>query len=264
MASSLEQLLEQLANCRHRSGAERVAHYEEARPKVEASLQQLPLLHGTREWKGFLGALRQGALRSRAARSRAESQANTYLGLVNRVFTSAGVLYPDQDFAFAFSPGAESGVRVEASPWDSGAFCRSLCPHLPPPPHPLRRKLFRENSLHAPDYREYLVHYVASCFQSARDYLVLDPHKWPDPLEALGRSFTSKVFEVRFESRIPLNALTLEAVFVLSLSGGQRSIEMRQALEPLRRQGVPIHPVPGAKNALQWAVRDWVLGRAAT
>jgi hypothetical protein len=201
-------------------------------------------------------------LRTREELGMDQLSAESYFGLGNVVYTAAGFLYPDSRFAFVLSPDVESGRKVDASPWDSALFYRLLCPHLPAAPHDLkRREVFLTYTLPAPEYREYLVHYVATCFRSGHDYLSSKMPIFKDPLRAISDRFHSRVFEVRLGGSVPLETWSIEKIFVPQDSGDRKSLELRKFLEPFHRNK-KIEPYESARHTLQHKVRTWLIERA--
>jgi len=261
VALSLAHLLAELEKVRVAPGNEACADsYRQTLPAISRQLSTVPLVHGTPTRQGFESILLDGALRSRADLRSTLLPSEAYLGLHGgRVYTAAGVLYPDRDFAFVLSHQVERRAKASATPWDSGCFYKRLCPDLPAAPDQRRRTVFHERSLPAPEYRQYLVEYVASCFQSAQAYLRQETPTWPDPLRAMSSDPLSQVFEVRFEGRVPVDHTTVMAVFVTINGGGQLALDVDRALEPLRNQGVRIYEVSGAKRNLVWEVQKWML-----
>jgi hypothetical protein len=86
---------------------------------------------------------------------------------------------------------------------------------------------------------------------------------YSDPRGVICQSFTSKVFEVRFRSKVPLESWTLEAIFLPRDAEGRGSLPLRKAIEPFRKHGIQIQMIRGGLDLLQMKVRDWILERAA-
>ena len=254
----LAELLTELADLRA-ANAHRVQHFARVLPDASRRLEQIPLLHGIRNTQDLEDVVRNG-LRSRTQRGDGPSEPEQRLGIVDVVYTAAGLLYPQKQAALIFSHRAEGAAEVSASPWDSGAFCRSLCPHLPPAATDgRRRELFARYSLSAPDYRTYLVQYVSSCFGSAEDYLGSRAHRYPDPLGALDAArWTSRIFEVRFQTRLALTPETLLAIF---LPREAASPQMERRLNRLQQAGVHIRAYNGVMSSLDKEVRRWMRTR---
>lgn len=263
---ALARLLGDLEQHRRGTGHGHVQHHTDVLASVTAHLDELPLVHGMNQAWRFLRAVGEGALRSRAALGMAPLPSETYFGLQDMVYTAAGILYPDKQFAFVLSPHIEEDLKGDASPCDSGSLFHSLCPHLPRPPAPEIARLFLSFTLPSPQYREYLVHYVASCFDSALDYLDLPrPHSFPDPHGVLCANFTSRVFEVRFKERIPLHDWRVEAVFLTRNDGDRDWLRARKALDAFQQRGlgIDVRTCRGASDLLQSRVRDWIIERAS-
>jgi hypothetical protein len=202
------------------------------------------------------------ALLSRTARGKPPSPPEQYLGIGDVVYTSAGVLYPDARVAFVLSPSVEGSRDATASPWDSGAFHDSLCAELPQPPDPARREMFARYHLPAPEYRKYLVAYVASCYRVWWHYLDLaQPIAFRDPLGALDRkSAPSRCFEVRVPGSIELTDATLLAIFMLRRAE-PLDPAVAEALASLRGHGVKVSYPSGSSKHLEQQVRAWIRER---
>jgi hypothetical protein len=255
----LQDLLKDLDACRRRDGEERSSHYEEQLPHALKQVERLPLFHGT-NIDAFFSAFSVGELRCRAAVRSDLPEAQRYLGLGEWVYTSAGVLYPNRVVAIVLGPHSEAHEKVAASPWDTGAFCHHLCPQLSPMPGPERRQHFQRHTLPSPAWRQYMGHYVASCFGSFDDYLESRPHKWADPLGALSSDRFSRVFEVRFQVRIPLTSDTLVALFIPRNAGGRKMLALRTKLS-LLGPNVHVDYYPAAERLLPQRVRAWMQPR---
>lgn len=260
--AALARLLTELDEHRRAGGEERIRHHRDKMPEAETLLRRVPLVHAVNDLSKFMGALQDRALRSRADLGWLNHAAEEYFGLRDCVYVAAGVLYPDSRFAFVLSPRSEDEQKVEATPCDSGSLYSSLRPDLPRAPAPDLAALFHACTLPSPQYREYLVHYVASCFGSAVDYLVRGEARYSDPHGIICDRFTSKVFEVRFRERLPLETWTLEAIFMPRDAEGRASLRLRKALEPYSRRGIQVLHYPGGQELLQVKVRNWILERA--
>lgn len=262
--AALARLLTELDEHRRAGGEERVRHHKEKLPEAEALLRKVPLVHAVNDFGKFMGALQDRALRSRVDLGSLNHAAEEYFGLRGCVYVAAGVLYPDSRFAFVLSPRAEADREVDASPCDSGSLYKSLCPDLPRAPAPDLAALFRACTLPSPQYREYLVHYVASCFGSATDYITRGAAPYSDPRGIICGSFTSRVFEVRFRGQVELESWNLEAIFMPRHAEGRGSLRLRKAIEPYSRRGIQVWHYPGGLDLLQMKVRDWILERACS
>jgi hypothetical protein len=182
------------------------------------------------------------------------------LGLGEPVYTSAGAVYPSRETALVLRPVVEDGARVEASPWDSGAFYKSLSANLAKEPE-AQRAIFAGATLPAPDYREYLVQYVATCYDCVEDYVQGRPHRFQDPLGILDpKRWDSRVFEVRFQRTIPIDEMTLMAIFLPNWIKGSKKYEsMLGYLGVLRGAGVEVVYYRGDREQLQPQVREWLV-----
>lgn len=258
---TLRELLDELERFRRSEGAHREEHFARMQKRCTDLLHRLPLVHGLNESGDLSAVLARKALLSRTQRGLQPSKAEQRLEIADRVYLSAGVLYPRKDVALIFSHLAEDGVEVSASPWDSGAMSGDLCRHLPPcDTADDRRQQLQRYSLPAPCYRQYLVCYVASCFGQPEDYLRLRSHQYADPLGAMDeRREVSRIFEVRVLSSLPTEPRTLLAVFVPDWDGDADYHRARSALDSLRKQGVDVKYYNGAQGALRSRVQDWIL-----
>jgi hypothetical protein len=256
----LEALLRELEARRQLNGSECCMSYEQQLRTCHQLAQGVLLFHGSSSVDLLQKIVQAGALLSRAKLGQDPFDTQAYLGLTDWVYTSAGLLHPDRPVALVFGPEAEEQEqRVEASPWDTGAFCKSLCPSLPAMPgNPERRDRFRDHTLPSPEWREYMAHYVASCFGSLQDYLKGRPHRWSDPLGALGPNRLSRVFEVRFHERLPLKISTVKAIFVPRLVGDRKFLSLRKALNELSRQRVHVEYYDGAEMLLREKLDRWM------
>jgi hypothetical protein len=255
----LERLLDALARCRSEELPQREDHFQFLEPRARR-LHSTPLVHVMKSPDYTAKALRSGELLSRAGLGLRPLAHEDVFGLGEPVYTSAGVVYPSRETALVIRAIAEDGTRVEASPWDSGAFYNNLCSDLEQGSDEHRER-FATWTLPAPEYREYLVHYVASCFDSVKDYVQGRPHRFRDPLGVLNdRYWTSRVFEVRFQHIISINKLTLQAVFVPAwIKGSKRHEELVGDLQLLRSDGVEVIYYRSEKHLLQERVQNWLL-----
>lgn len=203
-------------------------------------------------------ALASGKLLSRDQQGHRPAPNPDYLGLTDSVFTAAGVLYPDRVAALVLSREVEGESTAEASPWDSGHFCRKWFPNRSAKDRKAARAKLTQASLPSPEYRRYLVHYVCTCFDSALHYIENRRARYSDPLDMLSGSEVSRIFEVRFTSSLPLTADTLEAVF---LPHGTREAYLPRFLRLRRRYGMPVVTYQAAREGPQRAVARWILGR---
>ena len=254
----LQELLDELTACRGDELGARSQSYARVLPHAHR-LERVPLVHGTDRIENLEAIAEARALVSRTARGVGQSPPEQYLGIEDVVYTSAGVLYPDARIAFVLRPGVELTRVTTASPWDSGAFCHSLCPALPQPPDPARRGIFARYHLPAPEYRRYLVAYVASCYRVWWHYLDLgQPVAFRDPVGALERnSAPARCFEVRVAERIDLMDTTLMAIFALRNAGPFVSL-VADMLASLKGRGVAVSYCSGASRSLEKHVRDWI------
>jgi hypothetical protein len=254
----LQELLDELVAWRGDRLGERSQSYDRVLPDAR-KLERVPLVHGTDRLENMGAIVEAGALVSRTARGQGQSPPEQYLRIDDVVYTSAGVLYPDARIAFVLGPGVEGIQPTTASPWDTGAFCRSLCSALPQPPAPVRRELFARYRLPAPEYRRYLVAYVASCYRMWWHYLDLgQPVGFDDPVGVLERnSAPARCFEVRVTGRIELTDATLLAVFVLRTADPFEP-PVADMLTSLKRRGVAVSYCSGASRNLEKYVREWI------
>jgi hypothetical protein len=254
----LQALLDELANHRGDLLGDHSQTYDRVLPDAR-KLERVPLVHGTDRIENLETIAAARALVSRTARGEGQSPPEQYLGIEDVVYTSAGVLYPDARIAFVLRPGVEGTRVTTASPWDSGAFCRSLCSALPQPPDPARREIFARYHLPAPEYRMYLVAYVASCYRVWWHYLDLgQPVAFRDPVGALERSSApARCFEVRVTGRIDLMDTTLLGIFVLRNAGPFAPL-VADMLASLKGRGVAVSYCSGASRSLEKHVRDWI------
>lgn len=143
------------------------------------------------------------------------------------------------------------------------------------------RRVFLEHTLPAPLYREYLIDYVATCFDCADDYLRAAPHRHEDPARIMGtlpegalpEGALLRVFELRVFARLPIDLNRVEAVFLPSAKS-LTDLQKRDMLPRLRRAGVAVeyygrgtggrreaNPIP---DDLRTYVMDWVCRRNRT
>jgi hypothetical protein len=254
----LQGLLDELTACRGHALGERCQSYDRVLPDAR-KLERVPLVHGMDSTRTLPAVIEARALLSRTVRGKAPSPPEKYLGIEDVVYTSAGVLYPDARVAFVLRPSLEGSRATTASPWDSGAFHDSLCAALPQPPDAARREMFEKYHLPAPEYRTYLVAYVASCYRVWWHYLDLaQPIAFPDPLGALERqSAPSRCFEVRVSGKIELTDGTLLAIFVLRRAEPLEPA-VAETLALLRRHGVTVSYPSGSSKYLEQQVRVWI------
>ncbi len=254
--ASLEELLDELDTHRGEHHGERHQSYQRVLPEAR-KLEHVPLVHGTDRVSDLMGVAKAQALLSRAARGKTTNRREAYLGIADVVYTSAGILYPDARAAFVISPDAE-GADSQASPWDSGALCRALRPDLPPLPDPARRDLLWRYTLPAPQYRSYLVHYVASCYRVWDHYLEVQcPLAFPDPAGVISAHERSRSFEVRVRQRIPVQAPYLLAVFLL-YNGVPMDRTITKWLQASEQAGVVVKTYSGSSRGLTEEVRGWI------
>jgi hypothetical protein len=253
----LQELLGELAAHRGDPFGDCSQSYDRALPDAR-KLEHVPLVHRMSRVDDLTMVVEARALLSRKSRGGAASKPEDYLGITDVVYTSAGTLYPDARVAFVFSPLAER-AGAEASPWDSGALCRSLCPGLPRPPEPARRELFIRYTLPAPQYRSYLVHYVASCYRVWEHYLDLGcAHAFSDPAQVLETHPRSRSFEVRVPGRIAVSESFLLAVFLRDVDL-PLDARVTRWLDVIERAGVIVEQCSGSSRLLEEHVRLWIL-----
>lgn len=126
------------------------------------------------------------------------------------------------------------------------------------PPDPRRRQLFEHYTLPAPDYRQYLIHYVASCYRRPVDYLCGRTHAFSDPAGALCEHSRSRNFEVRIPDRLAADATSLQAVFVRQTRPPVPAA-LADWLHRLQVAGVEVKRSTGSKEHLAATVRTWIL-----
>lgn len=257
--TNLQELLDELANLRSSQQDGRAQHYERILPDAH-KLERVPLVHGSPKMETLDVVVRDGALLSRTARGLPQNKPEQYLEIEDKVYTAAGILYPDARVAFVFDARVER-PGTTASPWDSGAFVKQLCPDLPPPPDLERRRIFARYCVPAPQYREYLVCYVASCYRRPSDYLSPErPVAFPDPLGAISDGKPSRSFEVRIPGRIDVTDATLLAVFFVHIKGTGPNRQSSAWLSGMQRSGVTVEPCR-TMGWLEKRVRDWIASR---
>ena len=255
---ALRGLLEELDRIRAELPA-RQASYARAFDEAKRLLHDIPLVRGIGQHAHFVQALETEQLVSRAALGLAPSRPEASLGIQNAVYTSAGVLYPNREFAVVLKATIESEVAADASPWDSGALCGEM---LEAHPGEARRAIFLKYRLGSPHWREYLVHYVASCYHSPLDYLCLRRHAYRDPLGAMSSSWTSRCFEVRLTSPVQLKAVHLAAIFSRRERSDRAFLKTRELLASLERKGVDVKFYDGNWNQLRSLVMRWMCDRS--
>lgn len=231
----------------------RSAIYEWMLPRTEP-LSDVPLVHGVPKAEDFVSIVKDEELRSRPGRGLpSRNKAEQFLGIHDKVYTSAGHLYPDAEIALVFRPEVEDET-VDASPWDTGTFVNRLCKDRSDDE---RRAIFIRYSLPAPGYRSYLVHYTSACFTHPQHYLRGVRNGYPDPVGAMADHLRSRCFEVRFTSRLPVDRHSLLGVFY-----------RRSALSSLRGLGGWLQELKQNKvdvrsfdnyHYLSQGVRDWIL-----
>jgi hypothetical protein len=257
-SEQLQELLGDLERCRSSDHARRQS-YDSILTETRQRLHGVPLVRGITRREHFWDALTRGLAPRSVVRGDA-SPPEGYLGIEGVVYTSAGILYPDKEFAIVLSAGIDTKWDVEATPWDTGALCRSICPTMPRPPAPERKEVFLKYRLMAPAWREYFVHYVASCYGSPVDYLTLAGHAYQDPLGALSDHWTSRCFEVRIRGCVPLQPPHLEVIFSRRDKGGADFLSTRRRLKALEDQGVHVSYY-GSRDRLAILVQRWMCSR---
>jgi hypothetical protein len=255
----LGELLDDLERCRAGDDSRR-GSYHATLEETRRRLHDVPLVRGITKREHFARALRHG-LEPRLLIRGDASFSEEYLGIESVVYTSAGILYPEKEFAIVLSSQIDDEFPVDATPWDTGALCRSLCPGVPRPPAPERRELFLKYRLRAPHWREYLVHYVASCYGAPGDYLTLQPHRYQDPLGALGKGWTSRCFEARIAACISLEPTRIAAIFSRRDKGGVEFLPARARLRELEDRGVNVQYYSGGWQRLRGLVQQWMCSR---
>jgi hypothetical protein len=127
-------------------------------------------------------------------------------------------------------------------------------------PFPERLEIVQRYTLPTSLWREYMAHYLASCFESIDDYHEQRQHRWSDPLGALCANWTSRVFEVRFDERILLDGANLVAVFIPRRSGNRDSLKIRSAIQAFLKKAshVQIEYYDGGTDTLRTMIRQWL------
>ena len=240
---------------------------------VREQIGDVPLIHGTSP-QNLINIWNVKALRSREQLGKAELDHQRCFNTYGAVYASVGVMYPQRQVAIAFSPSIEEDVdmRVDASPWDTGSFYKQVASSIGLKTEEDRLTFFREHTLDAPEYREYLVDYVATCFQSAEDYLRHGDYKYPDPAGVMAvnpnNSFL-RVFEVRSYPQLNLRPEKIEVVFLPSPISSR---ELLQVASEMRSAGINIEYYGQRRTGqretnatsadLQSDVTDWICKRA--
>ena len=264
-SEQLERLLGELRYVRSVDGEKRAEHYERLLPEARARLGSVPLVHGLARTYDLISIIQQGSLQARSLRSPRKGMLDSeqVLGLSPSVYTSVGVSYPERDAALVFCTSVEDGVQVDASPWDSGHLCRSQCDVLRNASSGKRKKVFQSNILPSPQYRTYLVEYVASCFRDVVDYIDNNSHCYRDPSRVMDENCElSRIFEVRFPSTLPYPG---DGLLAVPLPGNQRKTLsnnlLREHVKALRGAKVDVCYYKGARRRLRNAVRNWMRKR---
>lgn len=281
MGSQLSELLAELDDCRQVHGAACQVSHGRLVEGLSPFAHRVPLVHGLRQWtassparepvQALLDVLRSGYLKSRRQMNpdvplqSSQLKPEQLLGIPDSVYTSAGVLYPNCELALLFSRGAEETADATATPWDSGAYSKVYdLERVSPIDLEKYRQIFSRYNLPAPAYRQYLQHYVASCFTSAEQYLEARDFKFADPMGLLRhRRLTLSVFEVRFKQRLPVSPSTLLAVFVRRFAGDNLAVPLSRQLTALREQGVSIFEYRPAE-LLHSRIRRWIVNYVRT
>jgi len=259
-AGKLQKLLDELSATRGHTGEARHSHYNSVLVSVQATLGDVPLVHGMTSVPDLLRVFSDGCLRGRRDRSpeRGAMKPEHILGIPSCIYTAAGVLYPERNVALVFRSSVETDNEVSASPWDSGHFCNAQQGSLRDLSQEQRRSLFWSHSLPSPAYREYLVHYVASCFDSATDYIDNRPHRYADPLGALTHDrWQSRIFEVRVRERLTVDAPRLLAVFIPRYHRVTFTEDFDRHEQALEGAGVSIRYY-GTREKLKSVVSSWM------
>lgn len=254
----LRELLDELQALRDKESERRVC-YEDSLQGTR-HLQSVPLVHGVGPVGDMLEILAQRKLLARSYRGGETNKPEVFFGIAPSVYTAAGILYPDKNFAIVFHPEVERSCDVEASPWDTGAFRKALCAGLS---EEERRVAFRRYTLPAPQYREYLVHYVASCFQIPDGYLRRWVYQFGDPLGAMTPDHDlSRSFEVRFRGELALAPTSVAAIFALRRTGssaGRTEFQIRDSLESLGVLSTHIEWFEGSTDRLRTRMCEWIV-----
>jgi hypothetical protein len=179
-------------------------------------------------------------------------------------------MYPSRQTAIVFSCKIEAMgdkyCKSYASPWDTGTFYYHIAPKLGIDNENDKLEKFKHYSFRYPDYREYMLAYVASCFLTSSDYLERHSPVVPDPLGAMGATpdnEMARIFEVRFYPQLPVIPRMIEAVFFPSAFPSRKVVET--VIPALKRAGVELYyddqetPV-----GIQEQVTRWMLERTKT
>lgn len=220
----------------HRDEHSLQEHYGAAMPRISV-LEGIELVHGTREWclNGIVSACE---LRTPADLGKKPSEGQKAAKTAGCVCTSAGVPYPNRGVYLVFKRSAEAGRVVDATPFDSSRIWKS--PALQSMSPEARDAFFEEHSLPAPEYRQYLVALVATCFCTVEDYLRNKSlaHSAPDGL--FSDQKLPATFEVRFQDRLPLDT-HLDAIVLPRLGNDITSRELIDRLDRLAEGGVTLY-----------------------
>ena len=255
--TKLDRLLAELRAHVERDGKQRVEAMEQNLPRSRILLGKVPLAHGMNKIEHLKRALSGKALLSRKTLQMSPLPSEEVLGIPDCVYTSAGIFYPKRRIALVFRCSAEDNADVTASPWDTGSFCASqqICPHLA---GDARKRLFEHTHLPAPLYRDYLVPYVAACFSAPEHYLSQAKPRYSDPARAMtSDKWQSRVFEVRFRDRLPINATTLAAAFVPRFARDRSALSLAAELDRLEAQSVDVK-IYDNSDQLDLMVRAWI------
>lgn len=202
---------------------------------VRASpLHRIPLIHGARTTDGALKALAARALlpRERWSPPRPPSDPERLLGWCSHVYLSSGLLYPEKVVAFIFAEAVERG-DMRVCPWDTGSMVKHHRAHMSPGD---LAALIEASSLGAPEWRTWLVHYVATRYADALDWLQGRAPRLADPMRTPGGSVVHHCFEARFPGPVSLDRPALLAVVLPKHAGGAlRSHRLR-----LKGEGVEL------------------------
>lgn len=247
----------------HRAQVEgQQAHFQAQEKGTRQRLLDVPLIHGVTKEGIALEILDATKLVCKQQLSQDGSTAQRVLGTDHFVCTSAGILYPNRSIAFVFGATCEAGREAEATPFDSGHFHKQIKKGgADDRAEALLR--YSNATLPAPEYREYLVCYVASCFLSADAWLKQEMHCYPDPEGYMNEQLLSRVFEVRFRHDLPLDT-HLKAVFFPYDSGDLDAIKLKQRLSILESRGVELYAYSRSKEiAVGSRVRQWITDHRA-
>lgn len=264
----LQRLLDRLAA--HRSAqAGNAQHFAVVRSAVERHLRTVGLVHGiSKDLRSgssrdiLVKVLEASALRSPELLGKSPSQGQKHSRTSGWVCTSAGPLYPSRNIGLVFRHSAESGRTVEASPFDSGAWFKEAKGQSE---EALARRFqqFREFTLPAPEYREFLGALVASCFENSDAYLRGEAPKF-QAMEGLEPKSKLKLgFEVRFKDVLPLDS-HLYALVLEERRDDAALFELQPMLSQLESMGVQVYYVESARESVAQVVSRLLISLGAS